>query len=240
MPDRRHRREFGCPTWFVTDRTERWWYLYHMYHFNGIGESKSRCPPTIKVHAADGPDTQTGPAMDELQRNIPQIDHGLPVDQQPYEMPTVAGLDSRDEFPATQAVSTSFGQTAAMIVELPPSQLSQLAVRAPEAGSMYHHIDVMYGANVPMIGSSQPSYYYAPSHSGPSGFAEVRELYPQIPLGQPQYVDSYTQESTADINVTMDSISLEPYIVGSQPLWEPQPEPEESFLIQGYSNAVQS
>ncbi|GAB7335431.1 hypothetical protein MBLNU13_g07800t1 [Cladosporium sp. NU13] len=157
--------------------------------------------------------------MDELQRNIPQIDHGLPVDQQPYEMPTVAGLDSRDEFPATQAVSTSFGQTAAMIVELPPSQLSQLAVRAPEAGSMYHHIDVMYGANVPMIGSSQPSYYYAP---------------PTL------YVDSYTQESTADINVTMDSISLEPYIVGSQPLWEPQPEPEESFLIQGYSNAVQS
>ena len=171
--------------------------------------------------------------MDELQRSIPQIDHGFSVDQQPYEMPAVAGLDSRNNFPATQAVSTISRQNEAMIVELPPSQLSQLAVRAPEAGAISHNIGVLYGADFPMMDSSQPSY------SGSNAFTALQELYPQILLGQPQYADSYAQESTNDIDVTMDSTSLEPYIIGSQPLWEPQPESEERFLIQGYFNSLQ-
>ena len=126
-----------------------------------------------------------------------------------------------------------------MMVELPLSALSQLAVRAPEVGAMSHHIGVMYGANVPTIEPSQPSYYYASSHSGQNGFTVPQELYPHIPLGQPQYVDSYTQGSTAGIDVTLESISIEPYIVDSRALWEPQPGPKESSLIHGYFNAVQ-
>ena len=211
-----------------------------MSSFNGVGKSKPSCLPTIKVHAADGPGIETTLAMDELQRSNPQVLYGLPVDPQPYEMLSVAGLDVRDEFPATQAVSTSSEHAEAMMVELPLEELPQLAVRAPEAGAISHHVGVMYGANIPTMEPPQPSCYCACSHSSPNDFTALQELYPQISLGQTHYVDSYTLGSTADIDVTLDSISLEPYMLKSRQLWEPQPNPEENQLIQGYFNLVQS
>lgn len=218
---------------------ERWCYIYSMYHFNGVGKSKPRFPPTTKIHAANRPGIETALAMDELQRSNSQIAYGLPADAQPYEMLSVDGLESRNEFPATQAVSTSFGQTEAMIVELTPSQLSQLALRAPEAGAIPYHNGVMYAANVPTMEPPQPSYYFASSYSGPNGFTAPQEPYFQVTLGQTPYVASYTQGSTADIDVTFDSISLEPCNIEPRSLRGPQSGPEESLLIQGYFNAVQ-